>query len=55
MKKRSGEIIFSTVWRFKGLEKDVIILVDIDKDTPIDALYSGMSRAKALLYILKRD
>ena len=41
---------FTTCRKFKGLESDVIIVVDIDKDTFVDEgeqlMYVGTSRAR---------
>ena len=51
-------ILHTTIGKFKGLEADVVILIDID---PADALctpamrYVAASRARHLLYVFSRD
>lgn len=55
-RKYKGKYTFTTCRKFKGLEADVIILVDVNKDTfnPKEVLlyYVGASRAKMELYII---
>ncbi|RWD70307.1 MAG: hypothetical protein EOS37_15210 [Mesorhizobium sp.] len=49
-----NSITVDTVARFKGLERDVIILCGFDSCSPErdrETLYVGMSRAKSLLYL----
>ncbi len=49
-----GQIGFSTVHRFKGLESPVILLCDVESITDASArslLYVGMSRAKSYLAV----
>ncbi len=44
-----------TIHSFKGLESDVVFLIDIDDlETPASrsAVYVGASRARAILYVL---
>jgi DNA helicase IV len=44
--------------RFKGCEADVVILIDVDlkdKNWNRSALYTAISRAKYLLYILNKN
>lgn len=51
----SGQIRFSSVYRFKGLEAKVIILADIDELSSVEArreAYVGMSRANSALYVV---
>lgn len=55
---RKGELLFSTIQSFKGLESPVIILTDfdsIDYDQKKNLLYVGMTRARSALYILVSD
>ena len=45
---------FSTVHAFKGLESDVVLLIDLDDLSPpgaLAAIYVGASRARALLAV----
>ena len=54
--KYSGnKLSFSTIKSFKGLEKPVIILVDIDEDAIADLqlMYVALSRARTGLYIIE--
>ncbi|MQB35118.1 DUF2075 domain-containing protein [Agrobacterium rhizogenes] len=49
-----GSLTVDTVARFKGLERQIIILWGLDRCTPEkdrETLYVGMSRAKALLFL----
>ena len=51
-----GRILFTTVRKFKGLEADVVILIDVDgstfnSDENRRVFYVGASRAKHLLKI----
>ncbi len=51
---RKGSVVFSTIQGFKGLESNVVILVDIDKINEKHfekILYTGISRAKVNLFI----
>ena len=51
-----GEVAFSSLHRFKGLEADVILLCEVDPDqaTFTDKhMYVGCSRAKHVLFVLK--
>jgi hypothetical protein len=51
-----GEVTFSTLQRFKGLEADVIILCDVVDGDPACTshhLYVGTSRARHVLVVLK--
>ena len=48
-----NKITYDRVINFKGLEKEVIILVDIDKSMDIEEdIYVGLTRAKAELIII---
>jgi hypothetical protein len=53
---RPGEVFGTTVRRFKGLERQVVVLCDVDgRISPEDAeslMYVGTSRAKTYLAIL---
>ncbi len=51
--KRNGEIYFSTIKKFKGLDKDVVILADISRSLDSKDMYTGCSRAKNKLYIIE--
>lgn len=51
------EILFTTIRKFKGLEADAVILVDVTVDTFISEemrrdFYVGISRAKQYLYVV---
>ena len=51
---REGVVTVDTVARFKGLERDVIILWALEECTPHEdreTLYVGLSRAKSVLYL----
>ena len=51
----AGTIRYSTIHAFKGLEADVVVLVDVvdlQSAEALDALYVGASRARALLVVL---
>lgn len=55
--KQKGKILFTTARKFKGLESDVVILVDVDAETFKDEeqkrlFYVGASRAKHRLAIV---
>lgn len=54
--KESGKILFTTARKFKGLESDFILLVDVDTETFRDEeqkrlFYVGASRARNRLFI----
>ena len=52
------EIVFSTVSSFKGLEAEVVLLVDVDDLSSADGLvsvYVGASRARLALYVFISD
>ena len=51
---RDGRLLHCTVGRFKGLESDVVILLDVDPSherSGREVRYCGASRAKHLLYV----
>lgn len=53
-----GEIPFSTIHAFKGLESEAVILVDIEdieRDMYRGLLYIGASRARTMLAVLRSD
>lgn len=53
-----GDILFTTVRKYKGLEATVIICVDVDKfvfETNAKAFYVGASRATTFLEIITTD
>ncbi|MCP4179711.1 MAG: AAA family ATPase [bacterium] len=57
--KPSNEIYvkYYTYMRFKGCEADVVILLDVDKNDPRwddNGMYTAVSRAKNLLYVLRK-
>ena len=48
--KQEGKFIFDSVWRFKGLESQVVIVVDIDEQATNRPLqYVAATRARTLL------
>jgi superfamily I DNA/RNA helicase len=52
------EITFSTISSFKGLEAEVVLLVDVDDLSTADGLisvYVGASRARVALYVFLSD
>ena len=54
----AGELKFSNIRTFKGLESQVVIIVDIDQidgDERQSLLYVAMSRAKSLLILMIQD
>ena len=54
---RRRDFYFSTVRKFKGLEADVIIMIDIDKSTLIEdnmLFYVGASRARFNLELISK-
>ena len=56
-KRQANKVLFTTVRKFKGLEADVVICIDVDEDTFSDTtnrslFYVGTSRAKTWLDIL---
>lgn len=56
-KKMNGKILFTTVRKFKGLEADVVICIDIDQKTFLNAneknaFYVGTSRATTALDLI---
>ena len=49
----SNEIVFDSIYRFKGLEKEVVILIDLSSALNNEQLlYVGFSRARSLLIII---
>lgn len=57
LKPEKGKVLFTTVRKFKGLEADAVILIDVDGNTfkneiQRKAFYVGASRAKIWLDIL---
>ena len=56
--QRRGQLLFSTIHRFKGLESPVVILTDfdqIDYTSYKNLLYVGMTRARSALYVMLSD
>ena len=49
----TGNITYSTIQGFKGLENSVIMLVDIQTYNKPDLMYVGMSRARNALYVFE--
>lgn len=41
-----------TIWRFKGLERPVVIMLDVDESTTAALRYVGMTRARAVLVMI---
>ena len=55
---RQGAILHTTIGKFKGLESDVVILVDIDPDDPhchANARYVAASRARHRLHVCSKS
>lgn len=55
--RQPNKVLFTTVRKFKGLESDVVICIDVDEDTFAHAVnrslfYVGASRAKTWLDIV---
>lgn len=54
---RDGKLLHATIGAFKGLESDVVILLDIDPNDPRadrNARYVAVSRARHLLHVFQR-
>lgn len=56
-KRQANKVLFTTVRKFKGLEADVVICIDVDEDTFSNdtnrsLFYVGTSRAKTWLDVL---
>ncbi|MEB3102052.1 hypothetical protein [Ferviditalea candida] len=56
----SGErgVKFATIRSFKGLEADVVFLIDVRDNTPVCSpadIYVGASRARYLLYVFHQE
>lgn len=45
------QIVFDSVWRFKGLDRVIVLIIDADKLTKPELIYVALSRAKALLKV----
>jgi superfamily I DNA/RNA helicase len=57
-RKGADVVRYSTYMRFKGCEADAVILLGVDRNDARwsdQALYTAMSRAKHLLYVLYRE
>jgi hypothetical protein len=55
---RKGNVLWTTLSSFKGLESDVVILADIDENDPRSGkreVYVAASRARHRLYIWRKD
>lgn len=56
MQDRSDDAVtFSSIWGFKGLESDVVIVIDVAGEIPGASdrrLHIAFSRAAQLLYVL---
>lgn len=46
-----GRLIFDTVRRFKGLERPVVLLTDVEDLTDAELIYVALSRASVLLMV----
>jgi hypothetical protein len=53
--QKTGEITFSTIQAFKGLENSIIILTDINSYNYDTLMYVGLSRARNALYIFESE
>lgn len=49
---KDGSVIFDAVRRFKGLERKVVILIDIGSTIDSERTYVALSRASFPLYIV---
>lgn len=47
--------MFSTIQAFKGLESEIVILVDVDDYTDIRLMYIALSRARSKLIVLETE
>jgi superfamily I DNA/RNA helicase len=57
-----GEIGWRSVSKYKGMEADVVVIIDLDDETAgkleadgktlLDQLYVGMTRARFALYLI---
>ena len=51
----SNYIVLDSIHRFKGLEREVVILIDLNlalKNDRLQLLYVGFSRARSLLFVI---
>jgi hypothetical protein len=49
----SNAITYDSVYRYKGLENDVVIIINLsNKSNNIELLYTALSRAKIMLYVV---
>jgi hypothetical protein len=51
----NDSLSFCTIQSFKGLENSVILLVDIESYSNSKLLYTGLSRARAALYVFESE
>ncbi len=54
---RAGKLLHTTIGKFKGLEADVVIVADVDRDDPRSdarALYVAASRARQRLFVFEK-
>ncbi len=51
-----NHIVIDSIQRYKGLENDVVILLhSSEKDNDLNLIYTGLSRAKLLLYVIDEN
>ena len=51
-----NHVIIDSIYRYKGLENDVVIILNLsEKDDDFNLLYTGLSRAKLLLYVIDQS
>jgi len=50
-----GNITFSTIQSFKGLENSVIIIIDVESYSHDKLMYVGYSRARSILYVFESE
>lgn len=58
LEARPGDLVFSTMHAFKGLERPVVLAIDMDELGEPDLTmlhYAGLSRARALLQVFLRE
>jgi hypothetical protein len=51
----NGNLSFSTIQSFRGLENSIILLVDIESYDNARLFYIGLSRARAALYVFESE
>lgn len=55
---KSDDLIFSTMHAFKGLERSVVLVIDVDDQTDATRamlLYTGLSRVRTVLHVFLNE